>query len=180
MIRLAKCKSAVKIRKQGCRPMAGGRVKPLRGQDRLSPCPVKCPVTFRPRTWPRPCSSRPPAHGHFWAAPCSAIVTGPPQGDLPRSFLWSQSPNCQVWKCFRGTPAVEEDQDDPPGPTCELRAGARARAGSRVIRVRARVARHRMLAGGRQVAGGGLWPWGTFKGCGGGRTMAGLALAQWG
>ena len=24
-----------------------------------------------------------------------------------------------------------------------------------------------------QVAGGGSWPWGTFKGCGGRRTMAG-------
>lgn len=80
MIQLTKRKSAVKIRKQGCRPTAGGRVKPLRGQDRLSPCPVKCPVTFHPRTWPRPCSSRPPAHGHFWAAPCYSLSYWPSPG----------------------------------------------------------------------------------------------------
>lgn len=150
----------MKIRKQGCRPTAGGRVKPLRGQDRLSPCPVKCPVTFCPRTWPRPCSSRPPAHGHFWAAPCSSIVTGPPQDSLPCSSLWSQSPNRQAWKCFRGTPAVEGSG----WPSwAYLQAEGRGQGGKTLHG-----------GGGRQVAGGGLWAWGIFKGCGGGRTMEGL------
>ena len=160
----------MKIRKQGCRPTAGGRVKPLQGQDRLSPRPVKCPVTFHPGTWPRPCSSRPPARGHFWAAPCFSIVTGPPQGSLPHSFLWSQSPNCQVWKCFGAHLQWRESRMTLLSLPGKLRAGP-----GQVVSEPGR-----QDTAWWQVAGGGSWPWGTFKGCGGRRTMAGLALAHWG
>lgn len=59
------------------------------------------------------------------------------------------------------------------------RARASLRAAFRVSRARARLARQRMVAGGRQVADGGLWPWGTFKGGSGGRSMAGRA-GGWG
>lgn len=61
----------------------------------------------------------------------------------------------------------------------KVRAGASLRAAFRVSRARARLARQRMVAGGRQVADGGLWPQGTFKGGSGERSMVGRA-GGWG
>ena len=167
----------MKIRKQGLRRTAGGGVETLRGRTGSPHAQLAARSLFTLGQWPGPCGFSPPAHGHLWAVPHSSAVTDPPATGCASPIL-SSCPSYQTARSGSVSGAHLEGREFGTtllGLPGKVRAGASARAAFRASRVRARLARQRMVAGGRQVADGGSWPWGTFKGGSGGRSMAGTA-----